>query len=712
MAIWSREISFRDPSAISFNNDANFDGMVDFEGQAVGVNQTDQLIKGLVLERVKSVRTTRVGVGIFALVMTIILIGKILVEGYGVSKLEVKLRPKILRNVNPAVNVFLILGVSLAMQNIVFIAIQSASLDSIEVNGCSKTVQIIFPIAFLSGYVHLVFGVETTIRSLKYMKFMPRSRRNTPFCLVAISSLLLATWLPTALWKIPDVCLGDILFRTVPFNLIGLVVLSFEVVAFALMIAVIAIQLKRVSDIEPSQRVAASRMVFRLFWSICLNVLVLPFFIQAKLMTFDNFMTTSGLGDFALLGNGVFITFEYFVYRMHPNWGVIQAKDSAYFARKGFRGAGGAGSLDLRKISPPLNQPYLRATQSLFYFRDSEKALEKRAVQSSPSTATPSAPISQRTATAIPLTSPSRPNSATVPLLPPTPVFIPASATQSSFPRTPTHKRKPSYSLFPQNDSPRLPATVYSPAAKGLASLMQSVSSLKKNQSASLTSASPFSPTTATSMARNAPSVTDVSEVATLMALDGPSAPFTREHRRFSSSGSSATVQIGLRFSVAPEAIAAGNSSASKRVLDPSEMPSPLRRELSGSKRTQSTGLQSQTDGATSSNLISTPQLSSSSSLLLPITAPANTPEPADSCLPSTATKPKLTVTIPQPFVNKNLPPTPRAKVLRMNPVSSLTPQLARTRTPSPKPGVRGEIGLAFPLGGGGGNVPPAPGWI
>lgn len=80
------------PSTMSASSNQNFESMGRFENQ-MRINQTQQLIDGLVLERVRSVRTTRVGVGTFAMVMSILLIGKILLEARKSSQLEVKLRP-------------------------------------------------------------------------------------------------------------------------------------------------------------------------------------------------------------------------------------------------------------------------------------------------------------------------------------------------------------------------------------------------------------------------------------------------------------------------------------------------------------------------------------------------------------------------------------------------------------------------------------------
>jgi hypothetical protein len=118
----------------------------------------------------------------------------------------------------------------------------------------------------------------------------------------------------------------------------------------------------------------------------------------------------------------------------------------------------------------------------------------------------------------------------------------------------PGHKRnQQSYSLFPGFDDIKLPATVYTPSS-------QPYSPKPKISTAVASSVSKATPTKLTS-----PSVTDVSEAS----LHPPGNPWMSRHRRGSSTDSSATVQIGIRFSAAPAALAAsayrGNSTQSTR---------------------------------------------------------------------------------------------------------------------------------------------------
>lgn len=223
----------------------------------------------------------------------------------------------------------------------------------------------------------------------------------------------------------------------------------------------------------------------------------------------------------------------------------------------------------------------------------------------------------------------------------------PFSPIKFSSPKSPG-RAKSSYSIFPTrvDDVPRLPPTAYTP-------------------SSAKASSKPFSPKRATT-ASEAPSVTYISD-----AYDGELKPplplFANRHRRESSDDSSATVQIGLRLSVAPAAIAAGNITTQNRtgsIRRPAlpAHPAVLRRDRSDS---------------------------SGESLSLPIQKPSRPSSPKESGptqnvrpVPKDSApdiKPENSGDYLQKAREKVLPPIPRASIqkprfsgLRMNPVSSL----------------------------------------
>lgn len=118
--------------------------------------------------------------------------------------------------------------------------------------------------------------------------------------------------------------------------------------------------------------------------------------------------------------------------------------------------------------------------------------------------------------------------------------MAPKSATTPS--KTSHHQRQASYSLFPGSDDLRLPASVYTP---GMGTMSKA-------------SVSALAPTFTNPFAGTSPTATDD------QALLPPRTPWKAGHRRGSSADSMvATVQIGIRFSTAPAALAASGLGSS-----------------------------------------------------------------------------------------------------------------------------------------------------
>lgn len=113
---------------------------------------------------------------------------------------------------------------------------------------------------------------------------------------------------------------------------------------------------------------------------------------------------------------------------------------------------------------------------------------------------------------------------------------LPPDTNESEEPKT-GHERKASYSIFPTRaeDVPRLPATVYNPAKASKGDSRISKLAMRRFNRRS--------------------SVTDVSQE--FDSMDKPNPFFGMGRTRHVSTDSSATVQIGLRFSLAPATLAA-----------------------------------------------------------------------------------------------------------------------------------------------------------
>lgn len=114
------------------------------------------------------------------------------------------------------------------------------------------------------GYITLVFGIEMAWRSLRSERFAPRGKWNTIVCVAVIKFLLLLTWVPTIVWPMYNRCFGSLIWFSMRYDLLILVILL-VLVSFCLLLAtVISIQLMRTAEMDPNERIAASRMTYYL----------------------------------------------------------------------------------------------------------------------------------------------------------------------------------------------------------------------------------------------------------------------------------------------------------------------------------------------------------------------------------------------------------------------------------------------------------------
>lgn len=117
---------------------------------------------------------------------------------------------------------------------------------------------------FLVGYITLVFGIEMALRACKHERFAPRGKWNTTICIGIISFLLLLTWMPTVAWPMYNRCFGSLIWIPIRYELIAIVILSIITFFFLFLAALISIQLMRTSNVDPNERIAASRMCYYL----------------------------------------------------------------------------------------------------------------------------------------------------------------------------------------------------------------------------------------------------------------------------------------------------------------------------------------------------------------------------------------------------------------------------------------------------------------
>jgi uncharacterized membrane protein len=122
------------------------------------------------------------------------------------------------------------------------------------------------------GYITLVFGIETALRSMKYDRFAPRGKWSVTICIGVISFLSLLTWMPTVAWPMYNRCFGSLIWFPVRYELIALIILGMLITLFLVLAATISIQLMRTTSVDPNERIAASRMCYYLLMAALIYV--------------------------------------------------------------------------------------------------------------------------------------------------------------------------------------------------------------------------------------------------------------------------------------------------------------------------------------------------------------------------------------------------------------------------------------------------------
>lgn len=126
------------------------------------------------------------------------------------------------------------------------------------------------------GYITLAFGIETALRSFKHERFAPRGKWNTILCIAAVAFFLLLTWIPTIVWPMFNKCFGSLIWFAMRYDLLTLVLLVVMVSLLLLLAAIISVQLMRTADVDPNERIAASRMCYYLLLTAVIYVSTKP----------------------------------------------------------------------------------------------------------------------------------------------------------------------------------------------------------------------------------------------------------------------------------------------------------------------------------------------------------------------------------------------------------------------------------------------------
>ncbi|KAK8160397.1 hypothetical protein IWX90DRAFT_266511 [Phyllosticta citrichinensis] len=528
---------------------------------APGTNTTttgQKHFSSLVLSQERAVRTLNVAIGVVSTVLMAMMIARILFDNRRASKLRVVVRPRrfeFLRSTRNSDVFPLVLGSFIFFQEIILVAVQASRMDKISTTGCRGLSMLLLPTIFMSAYATLVFGIEAVIRAFKGS--VSRGKWNTPVCIGVVLALMVLTLVPTVAWRARNKCFGELLWIPLHFRRVFLPILSTLIFAYVLMMGLLIIRLFYDTSFDEEERISASRMVYLLGFAVAQNALIMPFFVVLYVGKFSAKLSSSRVAEFVLYSSGAFVSFILLFLRINSSAAAIQPRTSSSFSRFNplrFLTFQGPDSFDF-KISDPIavgGEKNNRFDRYAYQYR-TEKigfGMEKGSPGQREKSETWKAPVVQ--SKQVQGDSPTK------------------KATPSKQPLY-THKRtrSGSYSLFPakseQGRESQLPYSLRLPHIPTLPKLPSTVYSPDSSPQKAKAPIDPFaSPTKGARLG----SVTNVADYYDTLP---PQPLFTGRHLRDTSVDSHATVQIGLRLSMAPTNIPMADVSAANRYL--AEMP-------------------------------------------------------------------------------------------------------------------------------------------
>ncbi|KAF1926782.1 uncharacterized protein M421DRAFT_66643 [Didymella exigua CBS 183.55] len=488
-------------------------------------NSTRAIIASLQLAQVQTLRTMHLALGVFSLALALLTVYRILSDARRAAALRVTLRKQrfnSLQNVHPAETFPLALACGVVLSQIIFVAVQGTTLSSVLSSSCRMLAMFTYPAIFATGYVTLVFGIETALRSFKDDRFAPRGKWNTILCIATVAFFLLLTWIPTIVWPMLNKCFGGLIWFVMRYDLLTFVLLLVLVSLLLLLAAIISIQLMRSADVDPNERIAASRMCYYLLLIAVIYILVIPAEALSFQGKFDAALSSSRFAEASLFSSGIAISFFHSFLRTNANRLAIrpieEMRSQSRQKRPRIRFFGPSdlemnisGPLALQGGRPDSRQGLIDVGPEKNRFDFDAEYFERPGRAMTPGSKLQS-PID------------------------PTKWPLPPDSDEAEEESKGHQRNKVSYSVFPTRAEhvPRLPATVYNPsrAAKG-ESRISKLAMRRFNRRSS---------------------VTDVSRE--FESMDKP-APFFAMRTGHASTDSSATVQIGLRFSLAPAMLSA-----------------------------------------------------------------------------------------------------------------------------------------------------------
>ncbi|KAI1138847.1 hypothetical protein F5Y05DRAFT_352520 [Hypoxylon sp. FL0543] len=494
-----------------------------FSQAASSNNSTFGVINQFKFLAARSIRTSTIILAVFNTVSAFALAAGIFYDCYTTakrSKQEGKGRVNVFRCVRGPETYPFVLSLGITIQGIIFAVSQAQGLDGLFIPGCSLVSQFMWPAIFIVPYIQLVFGLEVTFRAYRSRPFPPRGKWSVTICLAIVKILLLGTGLVGFFIRPPSFCFASLFWFVAKWAEIGFVLLLIITVVLAICSALIFFKLSRYSLIEDTERISASRMVYYLALAVVTNALIVPFFVYLTLSSpmGDNGgpgLTLSMISTVVANVTGLMTGGLHLFLRSRTISIISPKKELAEYEREKLKHhirVRGTNGMDFNgHILQPVSGPEFAKTESQENLMGRESDVAERGESSYPRNSQQASPSMPN-----PLQSNAVLESAGFPRAP-EPVQVPPT------PSANTHSRKPSasYTLFPNNNQGNTASVALLPSAT-------------------------YNPNPQSNLAPTTFQFDDLND--TLRPPPSIRAPWGR-HRRDSSMGSSATVQIGLRIS-------------------------------------------------------------------------------------------------------------------------------------------------------------------
>lgn len=129
----------------------------------------------------------------------------------------------------------------------------------------------LFLAVLIVPFTHLVFGVETAVRGIR-SQFAPRGKWNVTICNATVAVFTIAALVVAAVDRAPDFCFASLYWFVKVYAPGCFAVTAGASVMMLITIGIIFLKLNRSHMVEPTERLAASRMVYYLALGFISNV--------------------------------------------------------------------------------------------------------------------------------------------------------------------------------------------------------------------------------------------------------------------------------------------------------------------------------------------------------------------------------------------------------------------------------------------------------